>query len=69
VALPILAIGGIKKVNLDQVVAAGADGIAVISAIIAADDPMAAAQELLATLHSRKATPRAQSSPARGGQG
>jgi thiamine-phosphate pyrophosphorylase len=69
VALPILAIGGIKKVNLDQVVAAGADGIAVISAIIAADDPMAAAQELLATLHSRKATPRSQSAPARGGQG
>jgi thiamine-phosphate pyrophosphorylase len=53
VELPILAIGGIKKANLDQVLAAGADGIAVISAIIAADDPMAATHELLETLHAR----------------
>ena len=45
VNLPILAIGGVKKANLDQVLAAGADGIAVISAIISADDPMAASQE------------------------
>ena len=56
VTLPILAIGGIKKANLDQIIAAGADGIAVISAIIAADDPTAATQELLATLQSKKAT-------------
>lgn len=69
VALPILAIGGIKKVNLDQVVAAGADGIAVISAVIAADDPTAAAQELLAALRSRKGAPRSRSSPPRGDQG
>jgi thiamine-phosphate pyrophosphorylase len=55
VNLPILAIGGIKKANLDQVLAAGADGIAVISAIISADDPTAASQELLATLSSRRA--------------
>jgi thiamine-phosphate pyrophosphorylase len=54
VTLPILAIGGIKKANLDQVLAAGADGIAVISAIIGADDPTAAAQDLLATLHGRR---------------
>lgn len=52
VALPILAIGGIKKVNLDQVVAAGANGIAVISAVIAADDPMAATQDLLGALQA-----------------
>lgn len=52
--LPILAIGGIKKANLDQVIAAGADGIAVISAIIGADDPTAATQDLLATLASRR---------------
>ena len=55
VNVPILAIGGIKKANLDQVLAAGADGIAVISAIISADDPMAASQDLLATLRSRRA--------------
>jgi thiamine-phosphate pyrophosphorylase len=52
VALPILAIGGIKKVNLDQVVAAGANGFAVISAVIAADDPMAATQDLLGALQA-----------------
>jgi thiamine-phosphate pyrophosphorylase len=55
VRLPILAIGGVKKANLDQVLAAGADGIAVISAVIGADDPMAASQDLLATLRSRRA--------------
>jgi thiamine monophosphate synthase len=53
--VPILAIGGVKKANLDQVLAAGADGIAVISAIISADDPMAASQDLLATLCSTRA--------------
>jgi thiamine-phosphate pyrophosphorylase len=59
VTLPILAIGGLKKANLDQVLAAGADGIAVISAIISADDPMAAAQDLLATLRARRGQNRA----------
>jgi len=53
--LPILAIGGVKKANLDQVLAAGASGIAVISAIISADDPTAASQDLLGTLRGRKA--------------
>jgi thiamine-phosphate pyrophosphorylase len=55
VALSILAIGGIKKSNLDQVVAAGADGIAVISAVIAAGDPAAATEDLLATLQATRA--------------
>lgn len=55
VNVPILAIGGVKKPNLIQVLAAGADGIAVISAIISADDPMAASQDLLATLCSTRA--------------
>jgi thiamine-phosphate pyrophosphorylase len=56
VNIPILAIGGVKKANLDQVLAAGADGIAVISAIISADDPMAASADLLAALRSGRAT-------------
>jgi thiamine-phosphate pyrophosphorylase len=58
VRLPILAIGGIKTANLDQVLAVGADGIAVISAVISADDPTAAAQALLATLRARRAPHR-----------
>jgi thiamine-phosphate pyrophosphorylase len=53
VKTPILAIGGIKKDNVEQVLATGADGIAVISAIIAADDPAAATRDLLATLHAK----------------
>ena len=55
VNLPLLAIGGVKPTNLEQVLTAGADGIAVISAIIAANDPAAAAQELRSTLEARKA--------------
>jgi thiamine-phosphate pyrophosphorylase len=62
VKLPILAIGGIKKANLDQVITAGAAGIAVISAIIGADDPTAASQDLLATLQARRGTMGAQHS-------
>jgi thiamine-phosphate pyrophosphorylase len=63
VELPILAIGGIKKANLDQVIATGANGIAVISAIIAADDPMAATQDLLGTLRSKRTEIGSQSLP------
>jgi thiamine-phosphate pyrophosphorylase len=61
VTVPILAIGGIKQANLEQVLAAGAEGIAVISAIISADDPMAATQDLLATLHAARAKMGSQS--------
>jgi thiamine-phosphate pyrophosphorylase len=54
VSRPILAIGGITKANLDQVLAAGANGIAVISAVISAADPTAATQDLLATLRAKR---------------
>lgn len=43
---PIVAIGGIDVRNAAQVIAAGADGIAVISALCTAADPQAAAREL-----------------------
>jgi thiamine-phosphate pyrophosphorylase len=62
VALPILGIGGVKKVNLDEVVATGVDGIAVISAVIAAEDPTAATQDLLAMLHAARIKRGSQSS-------
>jgi thiamine-phosphate pyrophosphorylase len=65
VTLPILAIGGIKRAHIDQVLAAGADGIAVISAIISADDPTAATQELVATLRSHRAEGGVQPPPGR----
>jgi len=46
VSLPLVAIGGIKAENAAAVVRAGADGIAVVSAIMAAADPRAAARAL-----------------------
>lgn len=46
IPLPVVAIGGIKAGNAADVVAAGADGIAVVSAICSARDPRAAAAEL-----------------------
>lgn len=43
----IIAIGNINKSNVSDVIKAGADGVAVVSAICSADDPRKAAQELL----------------------
>ena len=48
--LPWFAIGGIDRANVDEVVAAGATRIAVVRAIVAADDPEAAARELRSAL-------------------
>jgi len=42
-ALPLVAIGGIDATNAADAIRAGADGIAVVSAIMAARDPKAAA--------------------------
>jgi len=46
VRLPLCAIGGINESNIDEVLAAGADMAAVISAVVAAPDVEAAAQRL-----------------------
>jgi thiamine-phosphate pyrophosphorylase len=46
VSLPLVAIGGINRQNVRDVIAAGADGIAVISAVVASPDMTAAAREL-----------------------
>ncbi|MHA7268854.1 thiamine phosphate synthase [Arthrobacter sp. HLT1-20] len=47
---PWFAIGGVDLSNIDQVVAAGASRIVVVRAITQAEDPTAAAQELLSRL-------------------
>jgi thiamine-phosphate pyrophosphorylase len=47
VRIPILAGGGITAGNAHQVIAAGADGVSVITEIVAADDPRAAARRLM----------------------
>jgi thiamine-phosphate pyrophosphorylase len=46
VSIPVIAIGGINRQNVRDVIAAGADGIAVISAVVARQDIAAAAREL-----------------------
>jgi thiamine-phosphate pyrophosphorylase len=47
VRLPIFGIGGITSSNAATVMAAGVEGVAVISAVMAADDPAEAARDLL----------------------
>ena len=54
-ALPIVAIGGVDATNAAAVIRAGADGIAVVSAICAAGDPLAAAASLLRAVEEAKA--------------
>ena len=48
VNIPVIAIGGISKNNVGQLAGLGLDGIAVISAIYAADDLKAATEDLKA---------------------
>jgi thiamine-phosphate pyrophosphorylase len=48
VSVPVVGIGGINEGNIDQVLAAGADAVAVISAVIGADDVREAAARLVA---------------------
>ena len=46
VRLPVVAIGGINGTNAGDIIRAGADGICVVSAIVSAPDPRAAAARL-----------------------
>jgi len=48
VSIPVVGIGGIDSGNASSVIEAGAAGVAVISAIVGAGDPEAAAREILA---------------------
>ena len=47
IRVPLIGIGGITPDNVGQVIQAGADGVAVISAVCAADDPAAATRRFL----------------------
>ncbi|MCH7608903.1 MAG: thiamine phosphate synthase [Chloroflexi bacterium] len=46
VSLPLLGIGGITAANAPGVIAAGATGVAVVTGVLAAGDPQAAARTL-----------------------
>jgi thiamine-phosphate pyrophosphorylase len=58
VRLPVAAIGGITEANAAAVIRAGADGLAVISAICAADNPEEAARTLVARIDEARSGPR-----------
>jgi thiamine-phosphate pyrophosphorylase len=51
-SLPVVGIGGITPDNAPEVLAAGASGVAVISAVGAAEDPVAATRRLVAAVHA-----------------
>jgi thiamine-phosphate pyrophosphorylase len=54
VHIPIVGIGGLNRQNAAAVVRCGADGVAVVSAIVAAEDPEQAARELLQAIRSAR---------------
>lgn len=73
-AAPMIGIGGINPSNLGQVMRAGADGVAVITSILASPDPRDAAQRLKEAMLScwtenpdRKDSGEARIVPTRGG--
>jgi thiamine-phosphate diphosphorylase len=58
VRVPLIGIGGITPGNVETVIHAGADGVAVISAVCAADDPEAATRRFLEAITAARALTR-----------
>jgi thiamine-phosphate pyrophosphorylase len=54
VKIPVIAIGGINQRNVEEVLRAGADGVAVVSAIVGAEDIKEATRSLLAKIRGVK---------------
>lgn len=54
VSIPLVGIGGVGSANAAQVIHAGCDGVAVVSAIVSALDPKRAAAELKAIIDTAK---------------
>lgn len=54
VSVPLLAIGGIGPENVGEVIGAGADGVAVISAVVGQEDAAGAARRLRALVAAAK---------------
>ena len=54
VSIPIVAIGGVTLANAAEAIHAGAQGVAVISAIVGADDVREAARRLLQVVHAAR---------------
>ena len=54
VSVPVVGIGGLNKENIPEVISAGIDGIAVISAVVSQEDISASAAELSAIIAEAK---------------
>ncbi len=54
--VPLVAIGGINAGNVGEVIRSGADGVAVASAVILADDPYLATTELKEKIRNERVT-------------
>ena len=54
VSVPVVGIGGLNKENIAEVIKAGIDGIAVISAVVSQEDISASAAELSAIIAEAK---------------
>jgi thiamine-phosphate pyrophosphorylase len=54
ISIPMVGIGGIGPINAAEVIRAGCDGIAVVSAIVSAADPRVAARELTTIIRKAK---------------
>jgi len=54
VAIPLVGIGGLNRDNAAAVIRHGADGVAVVSAIVSADSPRAAARELRTAIETAR---------------
>jgi thiamine-phosphate pyrophosphorylase len=50
VAIPVFALGGVKHSSVAEVLSAGAHGVALISAIMAAPNPTVETETLLRTI-------------------
>lgn len=59
VTAPLVAIGGITPDNAAEVIRAGADGVAVISAVCGASDPTRATRLFLERIHAARAAAKA----------
>ena len=55
IRVPLVGIGGITQQNVGEVIRAGADGVAVISAVCAAPDPAAASAHFLDAIRRARA--------------
>lgn len=58
VSIPVVAIGGMDASNVGEVLATGASGVAVIGAVLEAQDPRAAAERLKEAMARSPASPK-----------